>query len=124
MIERIDDMPAGTIGLRASGELTREDYRDVVEPALREAVEAGEVRLMFVAGPEFERMDVGARIEDAKANLRLGLGHISAWKRGAIVSDAEWIRKAFALLGWLAPVEIRVWKLDEEQQARAWVAEG
>jgi hypothetical protein len=27
MIERIDDMPAGTIGLRASGKLSREDYQ-------------------------------------------------------------------------------------------------
>ena len=27
MVERIDDMPAGTIGLRASGKLTVDDYR-------------------------------------------------------------------------------------------------
>jgi len=32
MIERIEDMPAGTVGLRASGRLTREDYRKVLEP--------------------------------------------------------------------------------------------
>ena len=31
MIERMDDMPAGVIGLRASGKLTRDDYRDVLE---------------------------------------------------------------------------------------------
>ena len=30
MVERIDDMPAGTIGLRASGKLTRDDYREVL----------------------------------------------------------------------------------------------
>jgi hypothetical protein len=29
MIERIAEMPKGTIGLRAVGELTREDYREV-----------------------------------------------------------------------------------------------
>jgi hypothetical protein len=27
MIERIEDMPAGTVGLRASGKLIRDDYR-------------------------------------------------------------------------------------------------
>ena len=37
MIERIEEMPAGKMGLRASGKLTREDYRDVLEPA-REGV--------------------------------------------------------------------------------------
>ncbi len=32
MIERIEGMPAGTIGFRASGKLNRADYRDVLEP--------------------------------------------------------------------------------------------
>jgi hypothetical protein len=32
MIERIEDMPAGTIGLRASGKLTREDYQELSSP--------------------------------------------------------------------------------------------
>ena len=35
MVERMDDVPAGVIGLRASGKLTKEDYTDVLEPALR-----------------------------------------------------------------------------------------
>jgi hypothetical protein len=32
MVERIDDMPAGVVGFRASGKLSRADYRDVMEP--------------------------------------------------------------------------------------------
>lgn len=48
MIERIEAMPAGTLGLRASGKLTVEDYREVLEPALEEAMAAGSVRLAFV----------------------------------------------------------------------------
>jgi hypothetical protein len=47
MIERIDDMPAGTIGFRAKGKLTRDDYRNVLEPVLREAAESGEIRMLF-----------------------------------------------------------------------------
>ena len=56
MVEKIDDMPAGTIGFRASGKLTPEDYRDVLVPTLREAVEAGEVRMLFVLS-DFEELD-------------------------------------------------------------------
>jgi hypothetical protein len=41
MIERIDDMPAGTIGFKADGKLTRDDYRNVLEPVLRAAAESG-----------------------------------------------------------------------------------
>ena len=40
MVERTDDVPAGVIGLRASGKLTKEDYTDVLEPALNEAMVA------------------------------------------------------------------------------------
>ncbi len=122
MVHKIKDMPAGTVGLRVTDDLTRDDYRDVIEPTLRDAVASGEVRLLLVAGHGFDHMAVGARIKDAKTNLRLGLGHLSAWKRSAIVSDTEWVRKAFTLLGWLTPVEIRVWRSDEESQAKAWVS--
>ena len=48
MVERIEDMPAGTIGFRASGKLTPEDYREVLVPTLRGAVDSGEVRMLFV----------------------------------------------------------------------------
>jgi hypothetical protein len=42
MVERVENMPAGTIGFRASGKLSREDYREVMEPDLREAAESGD----------------------------------------------------------------------------------
>jgi hypothetical protein len=48
MIERIDDMPPETVGLRARGKLTKSDYTDVLEPALREAIASGELRLLFL----------------------------------------------------------------------------
>jgi hypothetical protein len=48
MVERMDDMPQGVVGLRASGKLTKEDYTGVLEPALKEAMDAGEARVVFV----------------------------------------------------------------------------
>ena len=49
MVRRIEEMPEGTIGLEASGELSREDYTEVMEPALREGVERGEIRMLFAS---------------------------------------------------------------------------
>jgi hypothetical protein len=52
MIEAIADMPAGTIGLRVWGSVTRDDYVDVLMPAVSKAAEEhGEIRLVFQAGP-------------------------------------------------------------------------
>jgi SpoIIAA-like len=122
MIEQLTDMPDGTIGFRASGDVTREEYRDVLEPAMREAVEAGEIRLMFVVASDFERFKLGALAEDTKTGIQLGIGHHSAWKRCAIVTDIEWMRHATNLFAWMAPGELQVFGLDAESEARAWVA--
>ena len=59
MIERIDDMPAGTIGFRAHGVLTKEDYVSVLEPVLREAIDGGEVRMLFELA-SFDGLEPGA----------------------------------------------------------------
>jgi hypothetical protein len=121
MVEMIEEMPPGTIGFRAVGELTREDYREVLEPALREAVETGDVRMLFVVDDSFE-MDAGALLEDAKTGLQLGLGHLSAWKRTAVVTDVGWVQRAIKGFGFMAPGEVKVWGLADLDEARAWVA--
>lgn len=122
MVERIEDMPAGTIGFKVIEELGTDDYREQIEPALAAAAEAGDVRLLFEIDAGFG-MDAGAVIEDAKTGLKLGLGHMKAWKRTAIVTDVEWIRKAIKAFGFMAPGELRVFEPAELGAAKVWVAE-
>jgi hypothetical protein len=122
MVERIEEMPAGTIGFRVVSDLTADDYRDQIEPALAAAAEAGEVRLLFEIGAGFG-MDAGAVIEDAKTGLKLGLGHMKSWKRTAIVTDVEWIRKSIKAFGFMAPGEVRAFGLEQLGAAKVWVAE-
>jgi hypothetical protein len=114
-------MSVGTIGFRASGKLTPEDYRDVLVPTLGEAVDAGEVRMLFVLS-DFEELEPRAWLEDAKTGFELGFFKHSAWKRSAIVSDAEWVKKAFRMFAWMTPGEVKVFDLDREDEARSWVA--
>lgn len=121
MIERMDDMPAGVIGLRASGKLTRDDYRDVLEPALKEATDSGEARVLFVL-PDFDRLEAGAWIEDVKTGLGVEITHRSAWKRLAVVTGVDWIAKAMHLFAWAMPGELAVYEMDELKEAKAWVA--
>ena len=122
MIEKLDDMPPGTIGFRASGHVTGGEYRHELLPAMEAAAEAGEVRMLFVVGPGFERFEAGALMEDTKTGLRLGLGHPHAWKRTALVTDVDWIEKAFHMFAWMAPGEVMIRDLDGLEDARAWVA--
>jgi hypothetical protein len=122
MVERIEAMPAGTIGFKVVSDLTGDDYRERIEPALSEAAEAGEVRLLFEIGPGFG-MEAGAVLEDAKTGLKLGIGHLKSWKRTAIVTDVDWIGKSVRAFGFMAPGEVKVFPLEELGAAKVWVAE-
>jgi SpoIIAA-like len=122
MIEWIEDMPEGTLGFRAVGKLTREDYTEEMIPRLRQAIEAGDMRVVCVLGPDFHGLDASAMVEDVKSGFELAVGHRSEWKRMAVVTDLDWIRNAVQLLGWIAPGELRLFPFDELDQARAWVA--
>lgn len=121
MIERIEDVPDRVVGLRASGEVTAEDYRNVVEPALRAAAESGEIRLLYELDAGM-RWEAGAMLQDTKLGVGLGIGHHSAWRRTAIVTDVEWVTSAMGMLGWMVPGELRVFGLGELDAAREWVA--
>jgi hypothetical protein len=121
MIERIEEMPGGTVGLRASGKLSKEDYREVLEPLLGEAAEAGELRLLFLL-TDFDGLEPGAWIEDVKTGLRVWIGDRSAWRRFALVTDVDWVARGTRMFTWLIPGEVKIVGLDGLQEAMAWVA--
>src|SRR5829696_6857346 len=111
-------MPENTIGLRASERLTRDDFRDLA-PVLRQAAEAGEVRVVEVIGPDYEGLEPGAVLEDLKVGFEFLVGHRAALKRVAIVTDREWIVRAIHAFVWMVPAEVRVFGLEELEEAKA-----
>jgi hypothetical protein len=122
MIEPLEEMLGGTIGFRATGRVTRDEYRDILLPPMRAAAEAGDVRMVFAVGPGFERFELGALAQDTKAGITLGVGHPHAWKRTALVTDVDWIANALHMFAWLTPGEVRLYELDRLEDAKTWVA--
>ncbi|HXW59552.1 MAG TPA: STAS/SEC14 domain-containing protein [Solirubrobacteraceae bacterium] len=121
MIEPIERMPTGVIGLRASGRLTVGDYRDVLEPVLRREFESGELRLLFELS-DWDGLEPGAWIEDMKTGLGTWVRDYMAWRRFALVTDVDWVANATRMFAWVAPGEVMVYGLDELQDAERWVA--
>ncbi len=121
MIERMDDVPAGVIGLRATGKLSKDDYVSVLEPALKEATDSGEARVLFVL-PDFDGLEPGAWIEDVKTGLKVEITNRSAWKKLAFVSGVDWVSKSTRLFTWAMPGELKVFEMDELDKAREWIA--
>jgi hypothetical protein len=121
MIERIEGMPEGTIGLRAAGKLSKNDYQSALEPALKEGLGSGELRMVFVL-TEFDGLEAGAMIEDIKTGLGALIRDHSAWKRFALVTDVDWVAKAYRIFSWMTPGEVKIYDLDGLEEAKAWVA--
>jgi hypothetical protein len=123
VVERVSDLPAGVLGFRASGKITRDEYQHLMTP-IYEALERGEkLNIYFELAGDFEGLDLGALWEDLKAAGSVGLKHRSSWQRMAVVTDKDWIRHGAAVFGRLAPGELRVFGPAETAQAKAWVAE-
>ena len=117
MIKELNDLPAGVVGFEVAGTLKAEDYRDVILPALERAAAGGEVRFVIVI-PEFHGMSGGAMWQD----LKVGVEHLRAWKRIALVTDIEWMKQMTTLFGWMTPGEVRQFSLAQRDEAVAWAA--
>ena len=122
MIERLTDMPPGTIGFRAAGEIEREDYDEVLVPQLRRALEAGGgLRTLYVI-EDLDEIEPGALWADIRLGFDLGVRHHEAWIRSAIVTDIDWMARATKLFERMIPGEARVFPRDQLEQAKSWVA--
>jgi hypothetical protein len=118
MLERMSDIPAGLVGLRAVGKLSREDYESVFTPLLEGARSEGHrLRFLFQIGPEFEGFTMGAALEDAK----LGIRFLRTFAGCAIVTDREWVRELTRIGAFLLPCPVRVFRSHDRARAIEWL---
>ena len=122
MVERMTDMPAGTLGFRVTGDVRREDYDRVLVPELRAAMEAGDgLRTLYLI-EGLDDLEAGALWADTKLGVDMGVRHRGDWERSAIVTDISWMVHAMKVFGWMVPGETRVYPVAELDAAKAWVA--
>jgi hypothetical protein len=121
MLKKIYDMPAGTLGFEAVGEVDDDDVEKVLAPALRRwMAERGKIRLLYVLGSRLEEFEGDAVSENAEFLAR----HPTAFERVAVVSDEEWLAPAIKALSLLLPGEAKAFGVRELPAAKRWLAEG
>jgi hypothetical protein len=123
MIEQLHDMPAGTLGFRATDEIEREDYDNVLRPALHGVIDAGQKLRTLYLIEDLDEIEPGALWADSKLGFDLGVRHHKEWVRSAIVTDIHWMARASSLFAWMIPGEARVFPVADLEQAKAWVAQ-
>ncbi len=119
VLRQMRDMPVGTIGFEAAGEVEDDDWEEAVEPVLRREIADGrKVRLLYVIGPRAGDVEGDA----VKADTGFRARHASSFERVAVVSDEDWIRPALRALSFMLPGKAKGFKVSELADAKAWLA--
>jgi hypothetical protein len=120
VIEVLDGMPDGVVGVEAVGQVTAHDYETVLIPTFEAArTQYDRVRVVFVAASDrFDGFAAGALWDDTK----FGFSHLKGWGRVALVTDIHWMRHLTHAFSWLAPSGMKVFPTSELAAATAWAA--
>jgi hypothetical protein len=119
MLRRMNEMPAGTIGFEAVGEVD-DDSEDVVKPVLRAEIAAGrKLRLLYLFGPGAHDIEGDA----IKADTGFRARHAKGFERVAVVTDESWIKPAMRALSFLLPGGARAFAVRDLPAAKAWLVE-
>jgi SpoIIAA-like len=119
-LRRIDDMPPGTLGFEAIGEVEDDDWEGQVEPVLRrEMAEDQKIRLLYLLGPEAREVEGDAMTADTGFRARFA----TSFDRVAVVSDETWIRPAMRALSFLLPGKAKAFPVAKLADAKVWLAE-
>ncbi len=117
MIEFFPESAGSTLGVRATGTLTGEDYETVLIPRLDKMfAEFGRLRILFYMDEGFAGWDLGAAWDDAA----IGLKHRADFEKIAVVGGPGWVAWCIRLSAFLISGQIKVFPKDQLQDAWNW----
>jgi hypothetical protein len=120
MLKIINDLPENVLGIEGEGEVTGLDYETVLIPAVEEKLKTNKkISLLYHLGGNFTGFDLKAMIDDAS----IGMKHLSAWDKIALVSDHQLINIFAKFFGYFLSGKVRVFKNAELEVAKEWIAE-
>lgn len=121
MITLIPDLPDRVVGLIAPAKVTASDYETVLVPAIEAKIARyGRVRILYQMGPGFTGFAPAAMWDD----LKLGVAHLKAWEKVAVVTDIDWIVDATRLFAFAMPCPVKVFPTTEAAVATHWISDG
>ena len=120
MLELIPNVPDNVVAMTAKGEVTKEDFEEVVFPVLAEKVkDHDKIRILFQLGPEYTGMTGGALWQDDKAARK----YYHRYEKIAVVGDQNWLHRSLKAFGWMMPGEKKAIGAAELDDALAWIAD-
>ena len=119
MIEILPESGGDLLAVMAHGEITHEDYIEVLIPRLEKIIdEHGKARLLYAFAPDFTGFSLGAMWDDGA----FGLSHLSSFDKVAVVTGVGWIRGAVTMFGPLMSGRVRLFGAGDLDGARSWIS--
>ncbi|MDA6069952.1 STAS/SEC14 domain-containing protein [Flavobacterium sp. AC] len=113
--------PKNVVAFRALGEVTANDYKTIIAPAVKNLVEQiDEINFLFLIDTDLENFTATAWLEDAF----IGLKNFGKWNRAAIVTNSEKAISFTNAFGYVVPGNFRGFKKEFYDQALHWVQGG
>jgi hypothetical protein len=110
--------PDNVVAFRALGEVTANDYKTIIAPAVKRLVEQiNEINFLFLIDTEIENFTASAWLEDAF----IGLKNFGKWNRAAIVTDSDHAISFTNAFSYVVPGNFKGFKKDSFEQALEWV---
>lgn len=121
MITIINDAPENVAAFKAAGEITKEDFENLVIPHVKKKVEQfGELNYLLYLDTDLDQFTAGAWLQD----VFLGLKNITKWNRAAIVTDKEGVQKFTDIFSVVMPGEFKSFPKDNLYNAFYWCENG
>ncbi len=119
MLTIIADLPQNVVGVSATGEVTADDIKNVLLPALEKQVKLyDEINYLLVLHTDVENWTAGSWAQDMWA----GLKNFTKWNRIAVSTDQQMVEKFTNGFSFLTPGEAKGFTLAEIEEAKKWVS--
>lgn len=119
MVEILEGLPKHVAAFRATGKVTGKDYDEVINPRVDEIYKScGKMNFLFLIETPLSNFSNAAWFKDAV----LGFVYLTEWKRIAIVSDNQGVKKFTNVFGKFVPGKFRGFLLEDYDQAALWVS--
>ncbi|REC52915.1 MULTISPECIES: STAS/SEC14 domain-containing protein [Chryseobacterium] len=121
MITIIPEAPENVAAFNATGEVTKEDFENLVLPRVKAKIEQfGELNYLMYLDTDLDNFTAGAWLEDAL----LGLKNLTKWNRAAILTDNQNVQNFTEIFSVLMPGEFKSFPKGNLYNAMYWCKNG
>jgi hypothetical protein len=118
MLELLQETSGNLVAIRATGEITKEEYDAVMIAAVdKVAKEYTYINYLFLIETDLQNFTPAAWMRDAWMSLK----NYAKWNKVAVVTDQKFAQKLTGMLSYVMPGEAKGFSFEQLEEAKAWV---